>query len=296
MKFLNTFLSVSILFCYLISLTAQPSSSLDPRVYYPLNGDANDLSGNGLHATLHGAMAAMGANGQAGNALEFDGVDDYLFRDYVFDVINQPAISISAWFFVDDIDVANEFSGISFGKKTTGTISLRIRRDDSRVFQAIIASPLEDDYTDVRSAQIQYGRWYHVVGIFQDKNVQLWVNGVDQGGFSHEFDGVDLNELVNPDHLHIGRGFFDDDIERYFDGKLDEIRIYNRVLTGEEINSLHAEGMAPNIEKTLVEIEDGALFVNSNQSLILRGDDGKCYQIKINELGQLVHFQVMCPH
>lgn len=297
MNELNTFLSVSFVIGFFMTSFAQLSeNNMAPAAYYPLNGDARDASGNNYHATLHGPVPVVGANGQEDNAFEFDGVDDYITRDQIFDVNSQTAISISAWFYVDAIDVENQFTGISFGKKTSGTVSLRIRRNDSRVFQAIIGDPLESDYTDVRSNSIQFGQWYHVVGIFQDKNVQLWVNGVDQGSFNHGVDGVNLSELMNADNLYIGNAYVDDDAQRYFDGKIDEVKIYNTVLTPTTINALFEEGNAPHIEKTLVEIEGGALFINSDQTLILKGDDGHCYQIKVDASGQLKHVLVMCPH
>ena len=60
--------------------------------WYPFDGNASDMSGNGNHGTVNGATLGTDRHGQIGKAYHFDGVDDYIevFDD---DVINFPATS-----------------------------------------------------------------------------------------------------------------------------------------------------------------------------------------------------------
>src|SRR3954470_13592437 len=47
--------------------------------YYPFNGNANDLSGNGLHGVLqNGITATSDRFNQINSAMGFDGIDDYI--------------------------------------------------------------------------------------------------------------------------------------------------------------------------------------------------------------------------
>jgi hypothetical protein len=64
----------------LLVTTVPPDDEPRPGVtaYYPLDGHANDESGNGHHGTNFGARPAMDRFGNPGGALELDGFDDYI--------------------------------------------------------------------------------------------------------------------------------------------------------------------------------------------------------------------------
>ena len=44
--------------------------------YYPFDGNASDMSGNGHHGTVNGAVLTADRHGESGKAYDFDGVDD----------------------------------------------------------------------------------------------------------------------------------------------------------------------------------------------------------------------------
>ena len=54
-----------------------PSLDLGLVAWYPFDGNASDVSGNGNHGTVHGASLGTDRHGQANRAYSFDGVDDY---------------------------------------------------------------------------------------------------------------------------------------------------------------------------------------------------------------------------
>ncbi|GAB4542817.1 MAG: hypothetical protein Kow0063_35320 [Anaerolineae bacterium] len=68
--------------------------------YYPLDGNANDESGNGNHGKEYGGLEYV--EGRVGQAAYFDGVDDYI------EIIPQGSVSvfgdftISAWTYLED--------------------------------------------------------------------------------------------------------------------------------------------------------------------------------------------------
>ncbi|MBI5412145.1 DNRLRE domain-containing protein, partial [Candidatus Peregrinibacteria bacterium] len=78
------------------------------------------------------------------------------------------------------------------------------------------------------------GKWAHVVGTYDGSLLTLYVNGV--------FNSSATATLIsNTKPLYIGRRYTDED--HAFDGRLDEIAIYNRVLTPGEIADHYRRGV-----------------------------------------------------
>ena len=46
--------------------------------WYPFDGNASDMSGNGNHGTVNGATLSTDRHGQTNKAYQFDGVDDFI--------------------------------------------------------------------------------------------------------------------------------------------------------------------------------------------------------------------------
>src|SRR5215210_5153937 len=85
----------------LISILTNSYSQVDLtrglRAYYPFSGNANDVSGNALHATpMNGVQLTTDKFGNANSAYHFDGVDDHMI---VFDngKLSPKSISVVAW-------------------------------------------------------------------------------------------------------------------------------------------------------------------------------------------------------
>ena len=89
------------------SLEASTGSNLnDPHstplqqglvAWYPFDGNASDMSGNGNHGTVNGATLGTDRHGFAGKAYSFDGVDDNIeLNKYSYPVGDQATISFWA--------------------------------------------------------------------------------------------------------------------------------------------------------------------------------------------------------
>ena len=68
--------------------------------WYPFDGNASDMSGNGNHGTVNGATLGTDRHGQIGKAYHFDGVDDWIdFNTVSFDgtLERQNDYSIKIW-------------------------------------------------------------------------------------------------------------------------------------------------------------------------------------------------------
>ncbi|MDD2802537.1 MAG: LamG domain-containing protein, partial [Methylococcales bacterium] len=82
------------------------------------------------------------------------------------------------------------------------------------------------------------GRWHHVVGVFdRDDKCTIYIDGKINGSpFSISSEG----DISNSYNLNIGR--YVKNSSEYFSGLIDEVRIYNRVLSAEEVRYHYNKG------------------------------------------------------
>ena len=181
---------------------------------------AADLSGNGFDGTLTSGPAW--ASGKFGNGIQFDGVDDYV------DAGNKAALNprtgnftIEAWVKGTGIErmiVRKGFSGgdYMFMFMTSGV--LRFNMYDGT-----------NDRNTYSTTAINDNAWHHLVGTRTGNTLQVYVDGNAEGTPSTAV----LND-VNPNAAFI-IGKAGTQNQWYFNGIIDEVRIYNRSLSPAEI-------------------------------------------------------------
>ncbi|MFB6115740.1 MAG: LamG-like jellyroll fold domain-containing protein, partial [Candidatus Nanohalobium sp.] len=174
-----------------------------------------------------------------GYSLKFDGEDDYInassssirFYDYNF--------TISAWIKPESIDgefhdnVSGVFLGQDYGSSValgldeTGHIFLNM--DDTRTG------------TPVSSQELIENRWYHVAVTYTrpSNETVYYVNGQRGSGSPHYI--YDGNGIETSTEFWIGRS---QRYSMYFEGGIDGVRVYNKSLSGEEIDKLY-QGVTP---------------------------------------------------
>ena len=114
-----------------------------------------------------------------------------------------------------------------------------MRTDADARFQAHHASALEKNSTSNKGdSTFNYDKWYHLVAIYSDNNVELYIDGIAQS-FKGGLDGPHLSKIPQNSVFRIGLSFANNDEQKFFHGRLDEVRVYNRGLTEQEIDSLY---------------------------------------------------------
>ena len=187
---------------------------------------AVDWSGHGNHGTLEGD--AQWVDGYELGALEFDGVDD------VIEVPLQPSItfeqgdSFSVLVWINTAVTPNPNDGIVGNYRTsTDPYWLLIANGDGTAnFNARDVGRTHSTYLASLDT-INDGNWHHLAGIRdqQAKKLRLYIDG----DLVDELD--DTTEDINSGQsIWIG-----DHLNRYYEGLIDEVRIYNKALTVEEI-------------------------------------------------------------
>jgi hypothetical protein len=168
-----------------------------------------------------------------GSAVEFDGIDDYM---EIADAgaLNSPAHTIEAWVRLRTVRA----SAIIF--RTDGASSefgnaLYVDAEGRFVHDANDGS----HHTVTGTTTATAGRWYHVAGIVDGGGtIRLYVNGVEEGtavsGIGPLWSGGD-RYLAGHDLAAAGLS--------YLDGRLDEVRIWNSVLTAEQISAWMYRGV-----------------------------------------------------
>jgi len=190
--------------------------------------NATDSSGNNNDGGLNMSSSTPWVTGKVGNALDFDGLSDHV------SVSNSPslnitdAITIAAWVKVDTLG-----SVMSIVDKGYNTYSIGV--SSSGKFMVSYRNQTSTNVNSYGSTNVQIGTWYHVAGVIDSGgNVKLYVNG---GTPERDvaFVGTSINS--NSGSLFVGAGGSSGN-NYNFDGIIDDVRIYNCALTGDEVNAL----------------------------------------------------------
>ena len=214
---------------------------VDPRVqpppgmvsWWPGDGNANDIVGDNDGTLMGGATFAPGMVGQA---FSFDGVDDYV-NTGVNNLPDSTQGTVVMWV-KPDIAEAREHVPISFGteiaRRLTINIDTRPGSPDGR-----IAAKIGSSFTPpaVVTSAWSNGVWVLVAAVWQADTMSLYVNGVlmDQNNAA-------VQPMSNPTVSNIGQFAFQSGEE--FSGLIDELAIFNRALSDDEIKAIFDTGSA----------------------------------------------------
>jgi len=190
--------------------------------------NADDYSGYNNDGTINGATWT--SSGVIGGAYGFDGVDDYILipSDTTLDG-GWSEMTMEVWVNVD----VNQTQRIILAKwgPSSPDRSYEIGIDtngNTQLFAAVDnGAYLETLYSDVDP--LTPGTWYHVAATYSGGVLDLYINGV-LGATRSNAGG---NIRVSSDSLKIGAR--NPTPERFFDGKIDEVKIYSFALTPEQI-------------------------------------------------------------
>ncbi|OGV91567.1 hypothetical protein A2783_05805 [Microgenomates group bacterium RIFCSPHIGHO2_01_FULL_45_11] len=157
--------------------------------------------------------------GKRNNAIHFDDSDDYISVADANNLDLTSSISISAWVNTD----ANEADNVIISKGTSYEVGVNADGDT----YWYNGSTTEDD----ASTKVQSGAWHHVVITDNDTTVTYYVDGIQTGTDSSGI-GAD-----NATALYIGY-----DGTNYFDGLIDDVKVFNYVLTPQQVRDNFDQG------------------------------------------------------
>jgi len=193
-----------------------------------VNSTVPDLSGYNNHGTIIGDVTP--AEGIIGKALYFDG-DDYVIV-YDNNFLEPNHLTISVW------SKLNSSGGCILHKSNWNSYTIWHDSSNNRYFgQVNLSGGSVPVYSSKNSIP---GEWDHIVLTYNGSKVSLYINGV-----------LVASEDGTGD-IQYGGSFQDFQIGRYcaaggcccnINGTIDEVRIYNEVVTAGEIQKYYTEGL-----------------------------------------------------
>ena len=208
--------------------------------WYPLDGDASDISGNFRNGVVIGSTVCENRHGEFGKAYSFDGLDDYITiaHDSEFNAL---PLTLSAWF---KSNGNNNGSGLVSKYTAASWNGWQLMEMKNKIVPWYLSgfSPrnvIIGNYGENKEFETEYKKdeWNHAVTVFSKDGGFLYLNGElcdykDWTGTPKApTSGYPITIGYYPTYDNRKTGFYN--------GFIDDVRIYNRILTANEIHALH---------------------------------------------------------
>lgn len=191
---------------------------------------AADSSGNGHDATVQGDPTWERAAGQVGGAIALGGDGDFLevADESYFDCMG--GVTVAAWIKVNQFD--KPWQAIV----TKGDSAWRIQRNNEENTLEFACSGLDvangSEYGSLFGVkEIGPGQWHHVAGVYDGAKMCLYVDGVLDA--SQEASGT-----IRTNDTLVQIGANNDMRDRFWNGSIDDVRLYNYALDATQIAKL----------------------------------------------------------
>lgn len=198
-------------------------------LYLPFNGNANDESGTGNNANLINATLTSDRYGNNNAAYYFNGTNNYISIPSSISLESvQTGISFSAWLYI------NEWYGGEFAP-------LIAKSNNSSHgmfgFQLLNFSTRKEFEVKLKGNSVnanylfQKNQWYHIAFTWDGTNCKYFVNG-------SKFYERQWNNTLSPNNKPLLIGKDTPELTEYLNGKMDDIRIYDKAINEGQVDSL----------------------------------------------------------
>ena len=212
--------------------------------WYPFDGNASDMSGNGNDGTVYGATLGEDRNGEAGKAYEFDGVNDWIDLNNKLITEN---FTLSLWTQIDlNHTVESDEQGVvlhSAYYNGRGLITFYRAEDylslpEGLEFRFHTGTSLSNQKTSYDEGEItDFGNWNNLVITHTNGAVTYFYNSSLAKSVSVSSFVVTNSYPYTNNGETIGKASWSNG--SYFKGSIDDVRIYNRALSEAEVQALY---------------------------------------------------------
>lgn len=230
----------------MISTASVPSSGLVAE--YKFSGNGNDTSGNGNNASVVSATLTTDRYSANNSCYQFNGISNYIEipDSNVLSINTTNKLSISVWLRPDVLNFSHSQSGYVhwMGKGVSNqheyvfrmyNLSDATRPNRMSAYAFNLSGGLgAGGYVQ---ETVTTGVWIHLVAVYDYTNnqIKLYKNGVLKD--TDTFSGYSIVPANGTAPFRIGTR----DFGSYFEGAIDDVRVYDRALSVSEINSLYNE-------------------------------------------------------
>jgi hypothetical protein len=216
--------------------------------YWPFNGNANDETVNGNNGTVNGATLTTDRNGVANRAYSFNDIDNYItiLASNTLSFGNQ--FSISIWF---NRNVSSNNDRIFSFEKAHSPDGYQFRFaidvntiDNNKLYYIGASNNVNNStgwsnnngYTIKTNNTISNSNWNNIVLTRNNSNFTLFLNGAAQSN-SQTSQLIDF--LLNNNNITLGAVLSNNTYVDFFNGKIDDLAIFNRALSDQEVKQLY---------------------------------------------------------
>ncbi len=211
-----------------------------------------DLSGNSNDGTIYGELTWD--SGIIGNGVVFDGIDDYIEipASSTLD-INGDEVTISLWTKLAYLpaDLPGSY-GPLYDSDTDNYVLYEDKNNNELRFKVATSGGAERP--GIPANRLVTDKWIHIVGVYNGATAAIYLDG-------ELMDSHNLTGTVNTGQIaKIGQSS-----GSFFKGSIDNIQVFSRALTEEEISFLHADFFESFIDDVPPQVINGsALGANDN--------------------------------
>lgn len=247
-----------ILILFLLLFSYVSASSQTPIASWNFNGDAKDKSGNGWDAIVYGCSLTTGKAGKPNTAYNFNGTGNYMI------VPHKAAMNMTSWTMLALVKPEGFYSGncqctmiLERGIIQTGSSHALFINENAYDAGCAVYTPNKEVFcmlaAGTTTMNTQNGlfvdtvnTWYCVAATYGNDTAKIYVNGalIQKGYWPNQY-GPGIT-----DSLRIGTGTKQSaGYPNWFHGIMDQVSIYNSVLTLAQIDSAcnHAENDTPTV-------------------------------------------------
>lgn len=258
-------------FLLLIMVYSLAMSAQTPIAYYPMNGNANDSSGNDYHGQLIGGVnPILDRHGQPCGALAFNGVDGFI------EVPNKRGLSAISnsftfcfWFRLNVNQINNDVKNLTIlCKGNTSDETAYMPQYRFQLFQFKQQSTisintgltvLDPDYVH---HQLPIGKWVFMAVTYSGSLATIYLNDNKIWSSSYK---AHLKKNSSP--LYIGKD--QPGNTEFFEGALDDLMIFDQVLSHKQIEIIRLQGSHLSNERQLKCPDDTIIFLPENTCKVL---------------------------
>ena len=198
---------------------------------------ANDLSGNGNSGSVAGSSAwSTDVPSGVGHSIQLNGSSNYVQVPYSSSLSPTSAVTFGAWFKTNNISLVQKI----IAKSESGGYQLSLNGGScpANTFCALVSVGGNYYYASYPISSISSGRWYYGLGSYDGETIRLFLDGKEVASNASPSGNISYS-VNNP--LCIGNepGSATCSDGDYFNGYIDNVRVYAKSLTAMEIKKIY---------------------------------------------------------
>lgn len=224
-----------VLFVILLSANVFAGINDGLVAHYSFNGNAQDSTSYANHGQVFGAALTTGRLGVPNTAYYFNGTDNYIKVNDSPSLHINGQITVSCWFYhADTTSVANR----AFVTKRFMEAGFSLRTESWPRFN--VGST---NFSEVSTSNIQLTNgWYQMTGTYDGQTMKLFLNG---NLIATRYYPNQLTENSEPMFIGAYVSGESNTPWSYFVGAIDDLKIYNRCLSDQEVQNLYLYDNSP---------------------------------------------------